>query len=345
MRHRLAIASIVVLVVMLGVAIAAPLIERYPPEEMAFDPLVGPTWEHWFGTDDLGRDIWSRVVWGARISLKIVGVAAQLIALMIGVTVGSLAGFIGGWTDTVVMRFTDIFQALPSILLALLFLTVLGSSAGVLVLAIGLSTWAVIARVVRAQILQQRELPYVEAAYSVGCSGRRVLMTHILPNIVAPVIVLVAFGIPQAIFTEAFLSFIGLGPPPPNPSWGRLLADWFPYVQTAPYFLIFPTIALSLTLLGRVQLPRRRTPRRRRPKDLTTTGGKDARSRETNPLPHGQLGRGPRRAGPRCRSARRRRWPPRSSSSRESTARNTLAFTQHDGCSRAPTLRSFAATS
>jgi ABC-type dipeptide/oligopeptide/nickel transport system permease subunit len=248
-RHRLAVAGIGFLLLLLGIAIAAPLIERYPPEEMAFEPLVGPTSEHWFGTDELGRDLWSRVVWGARISLE-VGVGSQLIALAIGVTVGSIAGFFGGWTDIVAMRLTDIFQALPSILLALLFLTVLGSSTGVLVLAIGLSTWAVIARVVRAQFLQQRELTYVEAAYSNGCSHGRVLFKHILPNVMAPVIILVAFGIPQAIFTEAFLSFVGLGPPPPNPSWGRILADSFPYVQTAPYFLIFPTIALSLTLLA-----------------------------------------------------------------------------------------------
>ncbi len=132
-------AGIGFLLLLLGVAIAAPLIERYPPEEMAFEPLVGPTSEHWFGTDELGRDLWSRVVWGARISLG-VGVGSQMIALAIGVTVGSVAGFFGGWTDIIAMRMTDIFQALPSILLALLFLTVLGSSTGVLVLAIGLST-------------------------------------------------------------------------------------------------------------------------------------------------------------------------------------------------------------
>lgn len=242
-------ASIGFLVLLVIVAVMAPVIERYPPEEMAFDPLVGPTSAHWFGTDNLGRDLWSRVVWGARISLE-VGIGSQAIALTIGLLVGGLAGFLGGRVDTLLMRLTDIMQALPSILLALLFLTVLGSSTGVLILAIGLATWAVIARVVRAQILQQRELTYVEAAYSVGCSSTRVLLRHVLPNVMAPVIILVAFGIPQAIFTEAFLSFVGLGPPPPNPSWGRILADAFPYVQTAPYFILFPTLALSLTLLA-----------------------------------------------------------------------------------------------
>lgn len=248
-KHRLAVASVVFLALLVAVAAAAPLIQRYAPEQMAFDPLVGPTSAHWLGTDNLGRDIWSRVVWGARVSLE-VGVGSQAIALSIGLAVGGLAGFVGGRVDALLMRLTDIMQALPSILLALLFLTVLGSSTGVLILAIGLSTWAVIARVVRAQILQQRELTYVEAAYSVGCSSRRVLLRHVMPNVTAPVIILVAFGIPQAIFTEAFLSFVGLGPPPPTPSWGRILADSFQYVQTAPYFLLSTTVALSLTLLA-----------------------------------------------------------------------------------------------
>lgn len=248
-RHRPAVVSVAVLCLLAIVALGAPLFDRHPPEEMAFEPLTGPSSQNWFGVDDLGRDLWSRVVWGTRISLE-VGVGSQAIAVAIGMTVGGVAGFFGGRTDSVIMRLTDVFQALPSILLALLFVTALGSSTGVLVLAIGLSTWAVIARVVRAQILQHRELPYVEAAYAMGCSPARVLLRHILPNVVPSVIVLVAFGIPQAIFTEAFLSFIGLGPPPPNPSWGRLLADAFPYVQTASTYLIFPTLALSVTLLA-----------------------------------------------------------------------------------------------
>ena len=148
------------------------------------------------------------------------------------------------------MRLAEVMQALPSILLALLFLTVLGSITTVLVLAIGLATWAVVARVVRAQVLAEKQLTYVEAAYSIGCSRPRVLIRHVLPNILGPVIVLMAFGIPQAIFTEAFLSFVGLGPPPPNPSWGRLLADAFPYVQTSAHYILFPSLVLSLTLLA-----------------------------------------------------------------------------------------------
>jgi ABC-type dipeptide/oligopeptide/nickel transport system permease subunit len=161
---------------------------------------IGPSSEHWFGTDNLGRDIWSRVVHGARVSL-VVGLASQAIAFAIGLTVGAVAGFAGGVLDSALMRATDIMQALPSVLLALLFLTALGASTTVLVLSIGLATWAVIARVVRAQVLVQKELLYVEAAYSIGCSTSRTLIRHVLPNVLGPAIVLVTFGIPQATFT------------------------------------------------------------------------------------------------------------------------------------------------
>ncbi len=248
-RNRVALASAVFIVLVTLMALAAPFIDRHEPQAMAFQPLDGPSREHWLGTDNLGRDLWSRVVHGARISL-LVGVGSQAIALLIGVTVGAVSAFSRRAVDSTIMRGTDIMQALPPILLALLLLTVLGRSTPVLILAIGLATWAVIARVVRAQVLAQKEQQYVEAAFSIGCASPRVLVRHILPNVTGPVIVIVTFGIPQAIFTEAFLSFIGLGPPPPNSSWGRLLADGFPYVQTAPHYLIVPTIALSLTLLA-----------------------------------------------------------------------------------------------
>lgn len=248
-RNRLALVSAGFVVLVCLTALLAPLIDRYPPQTMAFAPLEGPAGEHWLGTDNLGRDLWSRVVHGARISL-LVGLGSQAIALAIGVLVGAASGFSRRFVDSTIMRGTDVMQALPSILLALLFLTVLGRSTPVLIVAIGLATWPVIARVVRAQVLTQKEQQYVEAAYSIGCGSPRVLLGHVLPNVAGPVMVIVTFAIPQAIFTEAFLSFIGLGPPPPNPSWGRLLADGFPYVQTAPHYLIFPTIALSLTLLA-----------------------------------------------------------------------------------------------
>lgn len=247
--NRLALASMVFVCVVAALAALAPVVERYPDTMMGFPPLEGPSLEHWMGTDNLGRDLWSRVVNGARTSL-IVGVGSQAIALALGLLIGTTAGFFGPLVETLLMRMTDVMLALPSLLLALLFLTVLGPSTGVLVLAIGLATWPVIARVTRAQVLQARELPYVEAAFAAGASPARVLWLHVLRNVIGPVIVLAAFGIPQAMFTEAFLSFIGLGPPPPTPSWGRLLADSFQYVEVSPHFVLFPALALSLTLLA-----------------------------------------------------------------------------------------------
>lgn len=247
--NRLALVSAAFLVVVAVCAAFAPLIDRYPDTLMAFPPLEGPSSEHWFGTDDLGRDLWSRVVHGAGLSL-LVGFGSQAIAVTIGLVVGAIAGFSGRYLDATLMRLTDVMLALPAILLALLFLAVFGASTGVVILAIGLGTWPVIARLVRAQVLQAKALPYVDAARAIGCSSRRVLSTHILRNILGPVIVVAAFGVPQAIFTEAVLSFVGLGPPPPNPSWGRLIADSFEYLRVAPHYVLFPALALSLTLLA-----------------------------------------------------------------------------------------------
>jgi len=247
-RNRLAAAALVLVVLILLMALGAPLIERYPSDQIGATPLQGPTSAHWFGTDALGRDIWSRVVNGARLSL-FVGVGSQLIAISLGMLVGSIAGDRGGWGDALLMRLTDITLSIPALLLALLFLAVLGSSTLVVVLAIGLGTWPISARLVRSQVLQIRSTAYVEAARIIGCRPARVLFVHVLRNVLGPVLVLATFGIPQAITTEAVLSFVGLGPPPPNPSWGRLLADSFDFIRTSPHYVLFPAIAMSLTLL------------------------------------------------------------------------------------------------
>lgn len=248
-RDRIAMASVIFLALVAILAIAAPLVSRYPPDAQDFLPFVKPGAAHWMGTDELGRDQWSRVVYGARISLE-VGIGSQLIALAIGLVIGAWAGFGGRLADSLLMRLTDIGQALPPLLLALLFLAVFGNSTAVLVLAIGLATWPVMARIVRAQVLQLREQDFVEAAYAIGSSPRRVLIRHVLPNATGPIIVQVTFGIAQAIFAEAFLSFIGLGPPPPSSSWGRLVADGYEFLRTSPYLVLFPGIALSLTLVA-----------------------------------------------------------------------------------------------
>lgn len=248
-RRPLGLAGLAGAALFTAVAVVGPWVAPFDPLALRPDTLLPPGPRHWFGTDDLGRDLWSRVVHGAGLSL-LVGFGSQAIAVTIGLVVGAIAGFSGRYLDATLMRLTDVMLALPAILLALLFLAVFGASTGVVILAIGLGTWPVIARLVRAQVLQAKALPYVDAARAIGCSSRRVLSTHILRNILGPVIVVAAFGVPQAIFTEAVLSFVGLGPPPPNPSWGRLIADSFEYLRVAPHYVLFPALALSLTLLA-----------------------------------------------------------------------------------------------
>ncbi len=248
-RNRSAMVAAAFLLAMTAIAILAPVVARDSDTRLLYAPLASPSWAHWMGTDDLGRDLWSRVVYGTQSSLE-VGVGSQLIALAIGVTLGGAAGLARGFIDPLLMRLTDVCQSLPQLLLALLFLVALGNSTTVLILALGLSSWPVIARVMRGQVLQLREQEFVQAAYSVGSSPSRTLIRHIAPNAMGPVIVQITFGISQAIFAEAFLSFIGLGPPPPNPTWGSLISDGFSYIRVAPHLLIFPGIALSLTLLA-----------------------------------------------------------------------------------------------
>ncbi len=248
-RHHLAVASLVFLIVVVAVAILAPLITTASYSAIGFNPLAPASWQHIMGTDELGRDMWSRVAYGTRISL-IVGFGSQAIALAIGLPLGAIAGFYGGAADTTLMRATDIMFSLPSILVALLFVTAFGTTVQVLTFAIGFATWPTLARLVRAEVLRTKQLDFIEAAESIGCSRARILRVHILPHTLGPVIVQVTFGVSQAIFTEAFLSFIGLGAQPPAPSWGRLLVDGFQYVRTSPHLVIFPGLALFLTILA-----------------------------------------------------------------------------------------------
>lgn len=211
--------------------------------------LAVPGPGHVLGLDSLGRDIFSRIVYGSRVSLY-VGVVTVAVSVVVGTAVGAFAGYRGGWVDEVTMRVVDVFLAFPGILLAIALTAVLGPSLRNVVLALCVMGWVGYARIVRGQVLLARELAYVEAARAVGCSDRRVLVRHVLPNVIAPVVVEATFGIAGAIVAEAGLSFLGLGTQPPTPSWGAMLAEGRQFLLLAPHLTIWPGLAILLTVLG-----------------------------------------------------------------------------------------------
>jgi peptide/nickel transport system permease protein len=227
------------------------------PTLAPFDPIVpetgnrfqSPSTTHWFGTDNLGRDVFSRVITGARISL---GIATLIIsiAMIVGVTVGAIAGYIGGWIDEIIMRTTDIFLAFPWLILAMAIAAALGPSLQNTVVALTVVYWPWYARLVRGQVLSIKERDFVDAARSIGMRPRRILVKHILPNAWAPVIIQVTIDVGYAVLATAALSFIGLGAQPPSPEWGTMIAGARTYFREAWWFITFPGIALSLTVIG-----------------------------------------------------------------------------------------------
>jgi peptide/nickel transport system permease protein len=257
---RVAIASIVVLLLIVLLAIAAPLIAGitgHGPTDTNVDggtdangqPLPPGSAGYLLGTDNLGRDILVRIAYGARISL-LVGVLATAIATVVGVVIGLFAGYFGGWFDTVLARLMDVVLSFPYVLFAIVLVSVFGPSLPLTILVIAFFSFAAIGRIVRGQALSQREKEYVEAAHSLGAGNLRIMFVDILPNLVAPVIVLATLLIPAAIIFEATLSFLGLGVVPPTPSWGNMLADAEGVGFQAWWFYIFPMLFLLLTTLA-----------------------------------------------------------------------------------------------
>ena len=250
-RHVLGAAGLVIMTGFVLTAIFADLIARYDPLTIdSTRALMRPSLAHWMGTDSFGRDVFSRIIHGARISLA-VGIGSTALGGSIGVIVGLTSGYLSGWVDLVFQRVSDVLQALPLLVLALVMTAALGPSLPNVILAIAIPLIPTVARVVRANTLALREQPFVEAAKSIGMSETRIALRHVLPNTLAPLIVLATAQLGSTILTEASLSFLGLGIPEPYPSWGRMLSESAAeYVRTAPWLVIFPGIAISLAVFG-----------------------------------------------------------------------------------------------
>ena len=243
-------ASVVIFLVI--IAITAPVVARHDPLHIdLINQLSPPSLEHWLGTDIQGRDVWARLVYGARISLS-VGIVSQSIALLLGVTLGLVAGFYGGWIDELVMRLADITLAFPTLLLLIAMVAALQPSLGVVFVTIGVVGWAGMARLVRGQVLVVRQLEYVQASRALGGRDARIIVRHVLPGALAPVIIAATLGIAGAIMAEASLSFLGLGVQPPTPSWGAMIADGrdLSQLRHAPWTSVFPGLAIGAAVLG-----------------------------------------------------------------------------------------------
>jgi oligopeptide transport system permease protein len=260
-RNRLAVAGLVVIVVLLIIAIGARLPNTpgglWRILHLTNDPFLqdvtnsyGPsTLQHPLGTDILGRDLMARIFYGASISLSI-GIIVQFLILIIGGSIGMAAGYFGGWIDNLLMRFTDIMYAFPDLLLVLVFVAAFGPSFWSIFIALGLVYWVGLARLVRGQVLSIKEKEFIEAARMTGTAPLKLIVKHLLPNSLGPIIVTLTFGIPAAIFTEAALSFLGIGIRPPEPSWGVMIEDGYAGIFADPRQVIFPGIAVALTMLS-----------------------------------------------------------------------------------------------
>lgn len=249
-KDRMAMAGLIFLAALLLLAVFGPMLSSISYADQDFhESNLAPCWEHWFGTDNLGRDLFIRVLYGARISLAI-GVVASIINLVIGVLYGGISGLLGGRADRIMMNIVDVLYSVPTLLYVILLMVVFKPGLTNIFLALGLSYWLQMARIVRGQVLSIREQEFVLAAVSMGASKWRILMKHLIPNAMGAIVVSLSLSIPDAIFTEAFLSFIGLGVSAPMASWGVLASEGVNSLRAYPFQLFFPAVAISLTMLA-----------------------------------------------------------------------------------------------
>jgi len=249
-RNRLAMAGGAVIIILCLVAIFADVLMPLPYTKPNFGRLnEAPTRAYPLGTDQLGRDMLSRMIYGARVSM-LVGLLSQVIIVAIGVPIGAVSGYLGGRADLVITRFIDVMYAFPRLLFVILVMSMLGAGLFNIFIAIGLTGWVGIARQTRAQVLTIKQKEYVEGARALGSRAGRLLFRHVLPNALTPIVVAVTFGIPEAIFTEAALSFIGVGINPPIPSWGQMVGEGQQYIRSYWHLCVFPSIAIAVTMLA-----------------------------------------------------------------------------------------------
>lgn len=249
-RNRFAVAGGIVVLFLFLVSSLAPYITPYDPDTLdLYHVLMPPSANHWFGTDELGRDVFTRVVFGAGISLK-VGFVAVGIAVMIGTVIGLVSAYYGGWIDSIFMRFVDIMLCFPTFFLILAVIAMLEPSIWYIMIIIGLTGWMGVARLVRAEVLSIRERDYILAAKAIGASDLRIIFRHVLPNAMSPVLVSATLGVAGAILTESALSFLGIGVQPPTPSWGNILTSGKDYIEFAWWLSLFPGLAILVTVLS-----------------------------------------------------------------------------------------------
>jgi len=249
-RDKAALIGTGIIILLIFLAFFGPWVTSYDPKKQNLDLMLDPpSWQHPLGTDQYGRDMAARIIYGCRYAL-IIGVAVVAIHFVVGVSLGLLAGYYGGWVESVIMRFVDVLLAIPSVVLAVTIAGFLGGGIQNVIIAVGAIGWRAYTRLVRAEVLAAKERTFVESARAIGCSDLRIILRHILPYTLAPVIAYTSLGIATAILWAAALSFLGLGAQPPTPEWGAMLADGREFMEDGWWVATFPGIAIMITVIG-----------------------------------------------------------------------------------------------